>query len=62
MRDVATCKSAKAAKLLPGRPIYYVMTAFKTASQGEWAKFIYSIVDENNAKLGEVQEGVSFMR
>ena len=38
------------------------MTAFKTASQGEWAKFIYSVVDDVNAKAGEVREGVSFLR
>ncbi len=61
--DVAYCKAQKVQSLLlDNASLYYTYTEIKTEAAGEWAKFLYSEVDDRKVSGDEVSGGVSFIR
>ena len=60
---MAYCKAQKVQSLLlQEASLYYTYTELKTETAGEWAKFLYSEVDNKKVAVDAVSGGVSFIR
>ena len=56
VKNIAFCKSAKLASLLPQEyNLYYVLTYFKTENFNEYAKFIYGFIEPKENKITYVK-------
>ena len=62
VRDLAICKAAKLASLLPeDRKVSYAETAYQGRAKNEWTKFTYLISDSQNSE-NTVSFGVKHFR